>query len=136
VRFPDDSLTVVVLTNFAAASPGQMAHTIAGLVNTSLAPPAPRTHTAISMDAKQFDAFVGAYQLAPNVVITVSHTGDHFFAQLTGQDPIEIFAEGKRDFFLKVVDAQVTFVTDATRRATEVVLHQGGNDRHAKRIGP
>jgi len=39
-RFPDDSLTVVVLTNFAAGSPGQIAHAIAGLVNTSLAPPA------------------------------------------------------------------------------------------------
>jgi uncharacterized protein (TIGR03435 family) len=136
VRFPDDSLTVVVLTNFAAASPGQMAHTIAGLVNTSLAPPAPRTHTAISMDAKQFDAYVGAYQLAPNAVITISRSGDRFFAQLTGQDPFEIFAEERRDFFLKTVDAQLTFVTDATGRPTEVVLHQNGNDRHAKRIAP
>ena len=41
-RFPDDSLTVVVLTNFAAGSPGQMTHAIAGLVNKSLAPPAPK----------------------------------------------------------------------------------------------
>lgn len=39
-RFPDDRLTVVVLTNFAGAAPGQMAHAIAALVNKSLAPPA------------------------------------------------------------------------------------------------
>ncbi len=39
-RFPDDSLTVVVLTNFAGAAPGQMTHAIAALVNKSLAPPA------------------------------------------------------------------------------------------------
>jgi hypothetical protein len=87
------------------------------------------------MDAKQFDAYVGSYQLSPNAVITISRTGDHFFAQLTGQDPIEIFAEGRRDFFLKVVDAQLTFIADDAGRATEVILHQGGNDRHAKRIG-
>jgi hypothetical protein len=37
-RFPDDSLTVVVLTNFAAGSPGEMTHAIAALVNKSLAP--------------------------------------------------------------------------------------------------
>jgi CubicO group peptidase (beta-lactamase class C family) len=135
-RFPNDSVTVVVLTNFAAASPGQMAHTIAGLVNKSLAPPAPKVHTAISMDPKQFDSYVGSYQLASNAVITISRAGDHFFAQLTGQDPLEIFPEASREFFLKVVDAQLTFVTDNTGRATEVVLHQNGNDRHAKRIGP
>jgi uncharacterized protein (TIGR03435 family) len=135
-RFPDDSVTVVVLTNFAAASPGQMAHAIAGLVNTTLAPPAPKVHTAISMDPKLFDAYVGSYQLAPNVVITVSRAGDHFFAQLTGQDPLEIFPEGSREFFLKAVDAQLTFISDDTGRATEVVLHQNGNDRHAKRIVP
>lgn len=39
-RFPDDRLTVVVLTNFAAAAPGQMAHAIAALINKSLAAPA------------------------------------------------------------------------------------------------
>ena len=39
-RFPDDRLTVVVLTNFAGAAPGQMVHAIAALVSTSLAPPA------------------------------------------------------------------------------------------------
>jgi CubicO group peptidase (beta-lactamase class C family) len=134
-RFPNDSLTVVVLTNFAAASPGQMAHAIAGLVNPSLALPAPRAHTAMAMDAKQFDVYVGAYQL-PNAVVTISRTGDHFFAHLTGQDPLEIFPEASHEFFLKVVDAQLTFVTDSTGHATEVVLHQNGNDRHAKRIGP
>jgi hypothetical protein len=135
-RFPNDSLTVVVLTNLAAASPGQMAHGIAALVDKSLAPPAPKVRTAISMDPKQFDALVGAYQLAPNAVITVSRTGDHFFAQLTGQNPFEIFPEASREFFLKDVDAQLTFITDNSGRATEVVLHQNGNDRHAKRIGP
>jgi uncharacterized protein (TIGR03435 family) len=135
-RYPDDSLTVVVLTNFAAASPGPMTHAIAGLVNGALAPPAPKVHTAISMDVRQFDAYVGAYQLAPNAVITISRAGDHFFAQLSGQDPFEIFPESSGEFFLKLVDAQLTFVTDNTGRATEVVLHQNGNDRHAKRIGP
>jgi hypothetical protein len=135
-RFPDDSLTVVVLTNFAAASPGQMAHTIAGLVNKSLGPGTPRVHTAISMDPKQFDAYVGSYELAPNVLLTISRSGAHFLGQITGQDPIEIFPEASREFFVKVVDAQLTFITDNTGRATEVVLHQNGNDSHAKRVAP
>ena len=93
-RFPDDSLTVVVLTNFAVAAPGEMAHAIAALADKALGPPAPKVHTAISMDRLR-----------------------------------------SREFFVKVVDAQLTFVTDNTGR-DEVVLHQNGNDSHAKRIGP
>ena len=53
--------------------------------------------------------------------------------QATGQPNFEIFPEGDRDYFLKVVDAQITFVTDGQGRATELVLHQGGRDQHAKR---
>lgn len=37
-RFPDDRLTVVVLTNLAGADPGGIAHRIAGLVVSELAP--------------------------------------------------------------------------------------------------
>jgi hypothetical protein len=32
------------------------------------------------------------------------------------------------------VDAQITFVTDGQGRATELILHQGGRDQHAKRM--
>jgi hypothetical protein len=46
---------------------------------------------------------------------------------------VEVFPESDREF-LKVVDAQVTFVPDSQGRATELVLHQGGMDHHAKRL--
>ena len=45
----------------------------------------------------------------------------------------EILPESEREYFLKVVDAQITFVTDSAGRATELILHQAGLDRHAKR---
>ena len=38
-RYVDDGLTVVVLTNLAGASPEQMAHAMAGIVNPTLVPP-------------------------------------------------------------------------------------------------
>jgi uncharacterized protein (TIGR03435 family) len=134
-RFPDDSLTVAVLTNFSAARPTLMAHAIAALVTPALAPPTPKAHTTIRMDPEQFDAYVGDYQLTPSAVLTVSRIGGRFFVRLTGQDPLEMFPEGRKEFFLKAVDAQLTFITDNSGRAAEVVLHQNGNDRRAKRIG-
>ncbi len=134
-RYVDDSLTVVVLTNLDAghARPEKIAHTVAGLVNPALMPPPPKEHKEVAIDPKLFDGYVGTYQLAPNFTITVTREDDHLFLQATGQSKFQVFPEGNRDFFLKVADAQVTFVTDSTGRATELVLHQGGVDQHAKR---
>jgi serine-type D-Ala-D-Ala carboxypeptidase/endopeptidase len=59
---------------------------------------------------------------------SVTREGPHLFAQLPGQPKFEVFAESERDYFLKVVDAQVTFETDSRGRATAVALHQLGRD--------
>ena len=98
-----------------------------------LAPPA-KEHTQVKVDPKIYDGYVGTYQLAPNFIITITRDGDHLFAQATGQPKFEIFPESERDFFLKVVDAQITFETDSTGRATELILHQNGRDVHGKRF--
>ena len=135
-RYVDDNLTVVVLTNLDAghARPERIAHTVAGLVNPALMPPPPKEHKEIAVDPKVFDGYVGRYQLTPDLVLTVTREGDHLFVQATRQPKFEVFPETERDYFLKVVDAQITFVTDSTSRATELVLHQGGRDQHAKRV--
>jgi serine-type D-Ala-D-Ala carboxypeptidase/endopeptidase len=93
----------------------------------------PKEHRQVMVDPKLFDGYVGNYQLAPNFMIAITRDGDHLFAQATGQPKFEIFPEGEKDYFLRVVDAQITFVTDASGRATELILHQNGLDQHAKR---
>jgi serine-type D-Ala-D-Ala carboxypeptidase/endopeptidase len=94
-----------------------------------------KTHTEVAVDPKVFDGYVGRYQLTPNFMIAITRSGNHLFAQATAQPQFEIFAEGERDFFLKAVDAQLTFVTDGEGKATELILHQNGQDQHAKRVG-
>jgi len=95
---------------------------------------APKEHKEAKVDPKLFDNYVGNYQLTPTHVLTVTRDQDHLFAQITTQPRFEIFPEGDRDYFFKVVDAQITFITDDKGRATELVLHQGGQNLHAKRI--
>jgi len=93
-----------------------------------------KEHQEITLTTKVFDNYVGAYQLAPNAIMTISRDGDRFFGQLTGQPKLQIFPESELKFFLKVVDAQLTFDTDAQGKATQVTLHQAGRDMPAKRI--
>ena len=90
--------------------------------------------TAIAYNAADFDKFAGAYEF-PNgaAYMTVRREGDHFFTRVTGQQDVEVFPESPTKFFLKVVDAQISFDTDASGKVTELVLHQGGREQHAKR---
>ncbi len=94
----------------------------------------PKSHTEITVDPKLFDGYAGQYQIAPNVTMAITRDGVHFFAQLTGQPQFEVFAESERDYFLKVVDAQITFEADSSGRATAVILHQNGRDLRAVRL--
>lgn len=98
---------------------------------------APRPRTAIAVDSAMLDRYVGRYQLAPEFILTITRDGNHLFAQATGQPRFEIFAESAREWFLKVVDAQITFEAGPSGPATGLILHQGGRNMPAKRMeGP
>ena len=96
--------------------------------------PPPRQHKEIAVDPKLLDAYVGQYQLAPNFILTVTREEEKLFVQATGQPKFQIFPESALEFFLKVVDAQITFETDSTGRAVSLVLHQNGRNVPGKRI--
>jgi CubicO group peptidase (beta-lactamase class C family) len=93
-----------------------------------------KEHKEITLDTKIFDKYVGSYQLAPNAIMTFSREGDRLFTQLTGQPKFPVFPESDKKFFLKVVDAQITFDTDAQGKATQATLHQNGRDAVAPRL--
>src|SRR5262249_47697730 len=81
----------------------------------------PKEHKEVAVDPKVFDSLIGRYQINPKFFLTISRAGDHLFSQATGQPQIEIFPEGERDYFLKVVDAQITFETDNQGRAVRLI---------------
>jgi hypothetical protein len=86
------------------------------------------------VDAKAYDAFVGDYELAPNFILAITNEDGKLMAQATGQAKNELFPSSATEFFLKVVDAQVTFVKNEQGQVTQLILHQGGRDMPAKKI--
>lgn len=77
--------------------------------------------------------YVGTYELQPGVDMMIRLDGDHLTTQLTGQQQFPIFAESETKFFLKVVDAQLEFVKDATGAVTHAVMSQNGRNREVRR---
>jgi serine-type D-Ala-D-Ala carboxypeptidase/endopeptidase len=94
-------------------------------------PPPPKT---ISLSVGVLKKYVGTYQLAPDFTIAVRLAGGHLVIQATNQRPAAIYPESRTEFFLKVVDASISFVEGADHEVTGLVLHQGGRDLPARKI--
>src|SRR5260370_5580237 len=93
-----------------------------------------RRRTAIDVDPNLFDRYVGYYELGPRSIFTVTREGDRLFAQLTGQQKLELFPESDREFFYKAVAAQITFVADGEPTPTGLILHQNGREFPSRRV--
>jgi CubicO group peptidase (beta-lactamase class C family) len=91
-------------------------------------------HTEATVDPRLFDTYVGRYQLAPDVILTIMREDDVLFAQLPGQSKLRLFAEGEHRFFYKEVEAAITFAAPAANRSPSLVLHRFGRDMSAPRL--
>lgn len=80
-----------------------------------------------------FDAYTGEYELAPNMIITISKEDNRLFAQLTGQPRFEIFPRSETIFFFEVVVADITFSKDDSGKVSSLILNQGGREMTAKK---
>jgi D-alanyl-D-alanine-carboxypeptidase/D-alanyl-D-alanine-endopeptidase len=88
----------------------------------------------IQVDPAVLERYAGEYELTPSFKIAVTREGARLFIQATAQPRVEIFAQSEAEFFLKVVDARITFVQDASGKVTELILHQGGMDQKARKV--
>jgi hypothetical protein len=117
---------VIVLTN-STNTPDDIGFHILEPKVALAAPPEPaKQRKEIALDSTKLQPLVGVYQLAPNFQIAVTREGASLFIQATDQPKFPVFAESELEFFLKVVDAQFTFIRDANGQVNQLVLHQGG----------
>lgn len=124
---------VVVMTN--GDNGGQLAGEILRTVAHEYGWPdfQPVERSVAALDPKALDAFPGVYQM-PNAAIRVTREGNQLFEQLGNQPKLPIFPKAERSFFLKTVDASLTFDVDAQGKVTQLTLHQNGMDQTARRL--
>jgi hypothetical protein len=103
-----------------------------GMVPPSALPQ--RARTAIELPASALSPYVGVYELVAGVTLDVTLRNSTLFVQSSlGGAPLQLWPESNNDFFVKDVDAQVTFVRDTSGAVSGIVLHQYGRDRSARK---
>jgi len=95
--------------------------------------PLDSVRTTLALPAAALDEYVGRYPLTPAFVIAVAREGDHLTLQATGQPAFRLWASAPDEFFLRVVDAQLSFTRGADGKVDGLILHQNGRDQRAKR---
>jgi D-alanyl-D-alanine carboxypeptidase len=128
-RYVDDKLTVIVLTNAAHADPGSIARRIAESYIPALVEPRPTTapqRTAITVDPKSFDAYVGRYQPNQAITVTISVEGGKLMFDTPAGGKVELLPERENSFFSNGLPVTISFVKDETGKVTHLILLNNG----------
>lgn len=94
----------------------------------------PAEHVLAKVDPKVYDAYAGQYTLPPLAVINVTREGDRLMGEIVGQGTAQLLPESETSFFLKELDARVTFVKDATGKVTHMDVQLNGQKMQAKKV--
>jgi hypothetical protein len=133
-RYPSDNAVVIVLTNNTSG----MANVIGGDLQSILFGQkydVPRTRSEVKLDGTILDGYVGKYEVAPSLVFNIVRADDGLTFQPTGQPTaVPMYAESESAFFLKVVDAQITFIRNESGKVTGMEFRQSGRTTKARRV--
>lgn len=124
---------VVVLINGAGTLMDQIGPQVEHILAGEAVTPIP-VRRAITLDSKVLDDYKGSYEVVPGVRMSVTVNDGKIFLQLPRQAPVHLYAEAKDKFFVRVVDAEITFERDEKGQISGVVLHQNGRDTKGKKV--
>ena len=131
---PDKGVGAVVLTNSGHGADDIGFHLINPEVPLAPAPEATVERTEIEVAQQILETYVGEYELTPTFSIVVTLEDSALFVQATAQPKFPVFAESETKFFLRVVDAQVSFTKDDAGAVTGIILHQNGANQPGRKI--
>ena len=88
----------------------------------------------VSVNSKLLESYVGRYAVTPQFVLTVTRKGDQLHVQAKGQRALRVFPISETEWFLDIVDAQLTFKVNKDGKCNSLVLHQNGRDVPGRRV--
>jgi CubicO group peptidase (beta-lactamase class C family) len=94
----------------------------------------PKEAVALESALSISDVYIGEYELKPGFSFTIFKQGNKLFLQPTGQNALVLYPETETIYFLKEVDAQVTFVREDQEEVTHLIFKQNSTEMVAKRM--
>jgi len=144
MRFPDQDLSIAVLSNLGGFNPDQLVRQVAEAYlgrqmdsAEAARPPAVAAAAAgVAVSRDLLDAYAGEYDLVGSPLhLVVTRVDGHLAAQATGQGQFPLVAESDSVFFFAPANIRVTFHREASGAVNRFALVQGGATTRGQRLG-
>lgn len=126
-RFPDDRVTVIVLTNHEGVAAGAIARDLAAIVfgKPYKTPVEPKI---ITVESSILDSYVGRYQLQTTVLDITNEGGKLMWTQGgVAESKRQLLATSQMDFLLQGTELLIRFVKDDKGQVTQLIIPAAGN---------
>jgi serine-type D-Ala-D-Ala carboxypeptidase/endopeptidase len=127
---PSAGRAVVLLTNTGGPGSDDIGM---HLLNPAL-PLAPAPRQAVDVPVTVLERYAGTYELSPQFSIVVTLVDGALYGTATGQQTIRLWPASETQFFIREVEAEVSFEVATDGTVTGLVLHQGGRSTPGRRI--
>ncbi len=140
---PQENMYITVLTNCNCKNVNNVAKQVAELFVTSpdvnkvsaVTKTIEQEKKSIAVSAEILNNYTGTYEVKPNVNLTIGlDNTNQLYLLAPGQTKkVELFAETQNHFFVKIVDAEITFNKNETNNVISLTLNQSGRKIIAKK---
>jgi CubicO group peptidase (beta-lactamase class C family) len=143
IRFPEQKISIAVLSNLGSFNPGGLAYKIADIYLKGSLKEEPKKKEeskklevakAIQVNPEVLKTYCGQYELQPGFVVTVRMEGEQLVMQAVGQPPLPMEAKSETEFEVPQIGGQITFTRNANNEVNEFVLKQESNVTKAQRV--
>jgi hypothetical protein len=135
IKFPDDSLTIVLLCDLDRARLDRVARDLTAIVlGTPYDPPV--RGVVVTLAREQVAALEGSYRMADGSRLTVSQGSELLTAKLEGRYTAGLIPLSATECYFPLGDGRAIFTLGADGHATSVNMRYGGEDHVAERAAP
>jgi len=132
-RYPEENVTVAILTNVTPSEVNLSSDVIAEFILWDKME-TQKSNTVNTSVSENVEKYVGRYDFKNGAVMIVTSENNNLSAQLTGQQKFPIFPSGEGEYFRKVVNAKIKFVTNANGEVEYGDFEQSGNKIKALKL--
>jgi len=141
-RFPDENFSVIVFSNLAEFSSGNIAHKVVDIylkdkqkieTKKEEIKVVPTTEN-ITIDQNILNTYVGSFELQPGFIIKIILENGQLSAHATDQSTNALTPISTTEFNVKGIDAKIEFVPNDGKEVKTIKLHQGGRITDAPRV--
>lgn len=123
-RYVDENYTIIISTNKENYNYDNIVEVLLRILNKKHYQ-MPSELIEIQLDSETLQGYTGLYQHISGANIAITESGDQLYAQLPGQEKVEIFPMSETEFFYKVIEAYITFQKNDSDEVVGLQFKQG-----------